>query len=173
MQLVNLKIDNIDNLKENYSLESLQLFSLDERNSLLIYVIKLNNFEDTWEQINFSLTQYIENYLNDNNKWNMYLIFITEKNISKELQYKIENDTLAFRKIIKDNYKNDLTEENIKTLISEYITFSDLEIKYMIPESEKYTSDSEVFLKLEGIHTLSDIERESILKSLEKDKYEI
>jgi hypothetical protein len=173
MQLVNLNIDNIENIKETYNLEYLQLFKLEDVYPLLVYVVKSNNFEDTWEQINFTLTQYIENYLDNFNKWNMYLLFITEENITKEVQYKIENDTLAFRKITESNYSNELTEENIKELISKHVLFTDLNIENTYTNISNYNSETNIWTKIVAVNELNDENLEFILDTLEGEINEI
>ena len=107
MQLVNLEIDNRETLIESFNLQHLQLVRIEDSYPLLVYIIKLNELDYIWENINFSLSQSIKDYLNEYNKWNMYLFFISEENISKMLQYKIESDTLAYWKIIESNYENE------------------------------------------------------------------
>ena len=167
MQLVNLEIDNRVTLIESYNLQHLQLVKIEDSYPLLVYIIKLNELDDNWENINFSLSQYIESHLNENNKWNMYLIFIVEEDISKTLQYKIENDTLAFRKIIESNYENELNAENIKSLISKHILFTDLEINTSNIELQNYTSESEFWVNISSIEDINDENIDSILGELE------
>lgn len=172
MQLVNLEIDNRETLIESFNLQHLQLVRIEDSYPLLVYIIKLNELDSIWENINFSLSQSIKDYLNEYNKWNMYLFFISEENISKMLQYKIENDTLAFRKIIESNYENELNEENIKSLISKHILFTDLEINTSNIELQNHTSPSELWKNISSIEDVNDENIDSILENLEGLAYE-
>lgn len=167
MQLVELEIDNRERLIESFNLQHLQLVRIEDSYPLLVYIIKLNELESIWENINFSLSQSIKDYLTEYNKWNMYLFFISEESISKTLQYKIENDTLAFRKIIESNYENELNEENIKSLISKHILFTDLNINSNNINLENYTSDSEFWTKVSSIDEVNEENIDSILDNLE------
>ena len=157
----------INNIKETYSLSTLELYKVFNDYELLIYFVKTNNLENYWEEINSSLTQGLDEYLDSFNKWNMYLLFVTEENVSKKLQYKIENDTLAFRKIIESNYYDEINEENIKSLISKHILFTDLYIDRTSVELENYSSESNTWENIVSLGEINDENIVSILETLE------
>ena len=113
-------------------------------------------------------SQIVEGYINQI----ILNSFKKEENISKMLQYKIENDTLAFRKIIESNYENELNEENIKSLISKHILFTDLEINTSNIELQNHTSPSELWRNISSIEDVNDENIDSILENLEGLAYE-
>ena len=167
MQLFNLDIDNRETLIESYSLEHLQLVRIEDSYPLLIYITKVSELDHNWENINFSLSQYLGGNLNEYNKWNMYLFFITNEDIPKTLQYQIENDTLAFRKIVESNYENELNDKNIKSLISKHILFTDLEINNSNVVVQNYTSQTEIWTNISAVDNVTDDNIDLILRNLE------
>lgn len=170
------KIDNknLDSLKEKYFLDELFL----RKKDYLLLIIKLSNIDKLmdnhgklFDNLTSSLSIYLEKYLEDDfTRWNVYIIYVTEKDTTKEIKYKIENDTFFARKILEDKYKSQLTDENIAKLISKHIDFTDLKINTTQPTQVIYKSSSEVYLKLKDVDTFSDMQIVEMLKSLEKDK---
>jgi len=167
MQLTRLESSILNNIKITYSLDTLELYKISNNYELLVYFVKTDNLDSHWEEINSSLTQGLDEYLDGFNKWNMYLFFVTEDDITKELQYKIENDTLAFRKITESNYDSEINEENIKSLISKHILFTDLGIDSTSVGLENYNSETNTWANIVSIDELNDENIDSILVNLE------
>ncbi len=72
--------------------------------------------KDTWIQIsNFVAVKFQNKLDNEYEKWNIYLFYRIENQISRDLHYLIENDTFSSRKIIIDvnKSKDDIIREHI------------------------------------------------------------
>lgn len=68
-------------------------------------------------------------------KWNLYVIYVTADQTSKELKNKIENDKFSSRKIVEENFSKELSKTEENQLIIKHITNSDLkEIVDKTPE---------------------------------------
>jgi hypothetical protein len=169
------KIDNvqISELKTVYKLDDIQVINID---NILSVLIKMNsqNLQSSWKDINNILSEYLEKYLeNSFTRWNVYILFVIEDCVSKELQYKIENNTFFARKIVEDNYLDELNDQNIEKLISEHITFNDLQISSAQAQQQVYSSGSKIYQMLKDIDTINETQIEEILKSLEGSENEI
>lgn len=68
-------------------------------------------------------------------KWNLYIIYVTDDKVSKELKNKIENDKFSSRKIVEDNFSKELNESEENELIIQHITNSDL--KEIVDKTEE------------------------------------
>ncbi|GIT97993.1 ABC-three component system middle component 1 [Sulfurovum sp. TSL1] len=169
------KIDNaqINELKTIYKLDDIQVVNIDNIISVLIKT-NSHNLQNCWNDINSLLSEYLEEYLDNSfTRWNVYILFAITDNVSKELQYRIENNTFFARKIIEDNYSLQLSTENIKNLIAKHIEFTDLQIDDSSPNHDDYTSNSMVYSKLFDLDNLDDIKIDELLNSFEKDDNEI
>ncbi len=168
---------NLDTLKEKYVLDELFL----RKNDYLLLIIKLTNIDKLmdnngklFDNLTSSLSMYLEEYLDDDfTRWNVYIIYVSEKYITREIKYKIENDTFFARKIVEDEYKSQLTDENITKLISKHIDFTDLTLNSILPKKEPYISTSEIYLKLKVADTISEIQIKEMLTSLERSTNEV
>ena len=166
---------NIDLLKKKYRIDELLLFriTLTNKREYIVLFVKLDERDSLmarFDNFTSSISVILEKYLkNDFERWNAYILYLVKDNLNKEKKYKIENDTFFARKIVEDNYTLDLSDENIKKLISSHISFDDLDIKGTRPKNEEYTSDSKVYKELSEIDKLDDDKIDTILKSLEKD----
>jgi len=166
-----LTSNNLNELMSNYNLNNLKVVEY-ESNSIIIFLDfqTIENLAENWKNINNVLSEDIDEFINTLiMRWNVYCIYTTIEDLNKELKYKIQNNTFFARKIVEDNYTLDLSEENIKKLISSHISFDDLDIKGTRPKNEEYTSDSKVYKELSEIDKLDDDKIDTILKSLEKD----
>lgn len=167
------KINNLklNSLKEQYCITELYLIEKD----FIILIMKLNEIDKliennakSFDHLTSSLSMFLEEYLRDDFKrWNVYFIYLTEEPVTKELKYKIENDTFFARKIVEDSYTSELTDENIEKLIVEHIDFTNLAIDSVQATNEPYKSTSEIYLKLKEMNTINETQIDEILKSLE------
>ena len=83
-----------------------------------------NALSQNWTKItDFIAVHFQTTLIEEFAVWNIYLFFITKKVISKELRFKIENDTFSSRKIV---IEEDMSNAEI---ISEHILNKDLPIE--------------------------------------------
>jgi len=173
MSVSKIESKNINEFKTMYTLNDIQII---ETNNIICIFVKTNNcnLENNWKKINSSLSELINEYLDSLfKKWNVYIIYLVVDTVAKELKYKIENNTFFARKIVEDNYLNELIDENIKKLISEHIIFNDLKINSTQQAQEMYSSESEIYLKFKDKDTIDQTQIEEMLKFLEGLENEI
>jgi len=163
---------SINELKQEYNLIDIHVYDVVFDMNLLICFVQIKNIQsldESWREINIELSEYLEEYIKNNlTRWNIYIIYLVDDKVSKELQYKIENDTFFSRKIVEDNYTLDLSDENIKKLIEKHITFNDIELISTSQTSEHYFSKSKVYLKLKDLDSIDSAKIDEILNSLEE-----
>jgi len=72
--------------------------------------------KEKWEEIaNLIAVDFQARQTNEYQVWNIYLFYVINNPIAKELKYKIENDTFSSRKIVVEKTKD------IDSMISEHI----------------------------------------------------
>lgn len=82
-----------------------------------------NLMQKTWRKISNAIAVYFQSTLEEDfGKWNTYIFYKINKEIGKELKYKIENDTFSSRKIL---VESEISPDNI---IAEHILNSNLTI---------------------------------------------
>lgn len=87
-------------------------------------VLEENNL---WQKISEEVALKYQSKLDSiYEKWNLYIIYVTNDKTSKELKNKIENDKFSSRKIVEDNFYQVLGESESAELIIKHITNSDL-----------------------------------------------
>lgn len=173
MSVNKIKNENIEELKTTYELDDIQAIDI---KSIICVLVKTNNsiLQDNWKKLNSVFSELLDEYLDSSfKKWNVYILYLTTDEATKELKYKIENNTFFARKIVEDNYTLQLSNENIEKLISEHISFTDLQILATQPTQEKYKSTSEIYLNLKDVDTASEEQISEPLKSLEGTTHEI
>ena len=163
---------NTTEIKSNYDLNDLKVLK-DNAYDLIIILINEKNskkLEENWQKISNVLSESIEDELQVNNfiRWNVYIIYILEEKVTKEVKYKIENNTFFARKIIEDRYKLDLKDENIQKLIEKHITFNDIKLINTSQTSDEYNSESKVYLELKDLNDIDESKINEILNSLEE-----
>lgn len=86
-----------------------------------------NELSEKWQYITSSIAALYQAHLTDDySTWNIYLLLVCEEPISRNLQYKIENDKFAMRKIVHSEVEN--SEKNkIVELINNEILGNSLE----------------------------------------------
>ncbi|MEX2410975.1 MAG: ABC-three component system middle component 1 [Candidatus Paceibacterota bacterium] len=114
-----------------------------------VFIIEVQNEEllnEFWKRIRDYIAVYFQNTMeSDYERWNLYLIYVCRDEVSKELKYKIENDQISSRKIIVDNYKDNIDEKTISSLVNRYIKFSfSMPIKNKEVKDE-YSSSSNIY----------------------------
>ncbi|TWI15512.1 ABC-three component system middle component 1 [Sphingobacterium siyangense] len=102
---------------------TVNVFTLFFENKAILY--------HAWKDIYSSVAAYFQTGLPvdaEFERWNIYLLYICRESVDKELQYKIENDRFACRKIVLGDFADELDDNLVNNLISEHITNSDLQI---------------------------------------------
>ena len=83
--------------------------------------------QDLWERISKEIALKYQSKLETTyEKWNLYIIYITNDITPKELKNRIENDRFSSRKIVEDSYANEFNSDKANELIVKHITNTDL-----------------------------------------------
>jgi hypothetical protein len=82
-----------------------------------------DELKDYWEDITDNIAVNFQVDLeNEIERWNIYLIFLLENEVPKEIKYKVEQDKYCCRKLVEDSLKtSSFSEEFIKQLIQDKI----------------------------------------------------
>lgn len=132
--------------------------------------------KDNWRDIYSSIAAYFQSSLpaeSEFEKWNIYLFYICREEVEKELQYKIENDRFASRKIVLGNCKEVINDKTVSTIINQHITNSDLKIDNQVQQANSKFIKSHVISKVLALNKPkiskkeSDIEIQKVLADLE------
>ncbi|BAF71690.1 ABC-three component system middle component 1 [Sulfurovum sp. NBC37-1] len=167
-------LDNkdIEEIKLNYDLNYLKVVKYESYDLIVIFIKEKssNKLKENWQKTCSVLSESIEDELLIDNfiRWNVYILYTLEEEVSNELKYKIENNTFFARKIIEDRYKLDLTDENIQKLIEKHITFNDIRLIKTSQVNDKYSSDSKVYSELKDLHDINANKIDEILNLLEE-----
>lgn len=82
---------------------------------------------DNWEKISEKIALKYQSKISDAvDKWNIYILYVCQDTVKKELKNKIENNRFSNRKIVEDNFHSELTDEQANELIIKHITNTDL-----------------------------------------------
>lgn len=75
-----------------------------------------------WKSFNNYITaKYTPNFKDDYSKWNSYLFYLCQSDISKSLKYEIENNKFSTRKIVIEIEVPVIDNDIINSIISEHI----------------------------------------------------
>ncbi|WP_027421080.1 ABC-three component system middle component 1 [Crocinitomix catalasitica] len=117
-------IQSLKKKDETISFENLTCWEYKEDNySLYMFSIQLKN-QDELLKIHEELRDYIAIYFQsqilekDIERWNIYQFFFIQEKVEDNTKQKIEQDKFSTRKIILDNLKKSLLDEQIKSLIN-------------------------------------------------------
>jgi hypothetical protein len=148
-------------------------------NVFTLFFEEENLLKQNWKDLYSSIAAYFQADLPSSaefERWNMYIFYICRETVEKELQYKIENDRFACRKIVLGNCKGEIDEKVVKKIISQYITNSDLKITGTVQNKSVVFKRDDQLTKLINMHKLSsskknaETEIQKILTELE-EKY--
>lgn len=97
-----------------------------------VFILKANKdvINENWKRfsnmvaVNYQNLSYMTG--SEFDRWNFYIIYVSEDSISKELKNKIENDKFSSRKIVEDLYDKELNDYEVNCLIVKHITNADL-----------------------------------------------
>lgn len=121
----------INQLKEKYKTCDFH-FHLDDVNVKISVFFVLTNSSslresESWKKISEEIALKYQTKLDTvYEKWNLYIIYITNDIAPKELKNQIENDKFSSRKIVEDSYNKKFNDDEADRLIIKHITNSDL-----------------------------------------------
>ncbi|MCD0477465.1 hypothetical protein LPB90_03285 [Chryseobacterium sp. LC2016-29] len=145
------KISNPDFENENFNIYH---YINENKFKINIFFVETTNekvLKENWELLSNMIAANYQNseYMSDSefDRWNFYIIYISNENVSKELKNKIENDKFSSRKIVEDSYNKEFNDDEANRLIVKHITNADLKeiveatqevtISAYIPKNEK------------------------------------
>jgi len=97
-----------------------------------IFFLEANSdqIDENWQRFSNMIAANYQNpeYMSSRefDRWNFYIIYISQDRVSKELKNRIENDKFSSRKIVEDSYNKQLNEAEANYLIVKHITNADL-----------------------------------------------
>jgi hypothetical protein len=127
-------IDNVKSIEKIYPNVKVGLYQVPFLGTINVFTILFKTSEELaegWKDLYSSIAAYFQADLPSSaefERWNMYIFYICRQKIEIELQYKIENDRFACRKIVLGNYPDELTDDKVEKIISQHVTNSDLKI---------------------------------------------
>jgi len=127
-------IDSVKSIEKIYPNVKVGLYQVPFLGVINVFTILFETsagLADSWKDLYSSIAAYFQAELPSSaefERWNMYIFYVCRQEIDIELQYKIENDRFACRKIVLGNYPQELTDENVETIISQHVTNADLKI---------------------------------------------
>lgn len=154
-------------LKDLYKLTETRFGTIDFGGKIMIGIVKFDNVENLstfWSEVNSYITAY---YFSESDsefaKWNSYLFYLTPSKIEKPLKYDIENNKFSSRKIVIDNFNEELSTKTISDIIESHITCTNMHVKVAPPKIDKFTKNPK-FSKIIDQLTIPKKGKEEILK---------
>ena len=175
------KVDHIiESLKEKdetISFENLTCWEYKEDNySLYMFSIQLKNQKEllkTHEELRDYIAIYFQSQFleKDIERWNIYQFFFIEEKINHDSKQKVEQDKFSTRKVIYDDRKKSLSDDEIKVLINQELFDFEIAKREINKESvESYLSKDHItilsLIDEIGNEKINDSSLEQILTSL-------
>ncbi len=116
--------------KKDYTDRQLEywIYDMDAKTpySCHLFTIVCNDYlvlNDIWEDLTENIAINFQiNLQEEIERWNIYLLFLLENEVPKEIKYKVEQDKYSCRKLVEDNLKKTIfSEDDISRLIREKI----------------------------------------------------
>lgn len=150
-----MKINIMDNFNQMWNVQFPDIYLNYQEINLgtgIVHAFIINNLsKDTLEYqwtniVNFLAKEFQSKMTTSFERWNLYLIFISNEPVLKHLKYKIENDTFSCRKIVADD------GDSVDIIIEKYITKSNLSfaVKNQFKGGEEYVMIPKVPDKIFG-----------------------
>jgi hypothetical protein len=93
----------------------------------------LNELEASWAEINGTIAaDYITNIVKDFERWNTYLLFTCIESIPSALQFEIENNKFAMRKVLVSDTRKILVDIELSKILNKKILASNVEIDHAL-----------------------------------------
>lgn len=130
--------------KLNQSIE-IKLKSVEIQDGIVhIFFVSLpstNELDLFWREISNFISMHFQRKLESEfERYNIYVIYIVDGDVSKELRNKIENDKFSSRKIVEDAFSHSLSEKHLNFLTTTHILNDDLD-KLVSEETEVLASE--------------------------------
>lgn len=121
----------VNRLKEKYKTCDFQFRLAQSNVNISVFFILANSSilskESLWENVSKEIALKYQSKLETvYEKWNLYIIYITNDVTSKELKNRIENDKFSSRKIVEDSFGKEFNDDEANRLIVKHITNADL-----------------------------------------------
>jgi len=98
--------------------------------NVFFFLADSNYIQDNWLKFSSSISAIYQSSLTSRKdefeRWNFYIIYLSVNKVSKDIKNKIENDKFSSRKIIEDNFTDEVNCDIANNLIIKHITNSDL-----------------------------------------------
>lgn len=95
-----------------------------------VFFLKFKNGKElcqSWEKVSNAIAVYYQTKLESQFEvWNLYLFYVNDDTIDRDVKYRIENDTISSRKIVIEGHNGKLNRKLMNTVIAEHITNTDL-----------------------------------------------
>lgn len=131
----------VTKLSENFPEATISHHEVIISHTVHVLIIKVQNEEllnSLWKRIRDYIAVYFQTTMESEfERWNLYLIYVSEKIISKELKYKIENDRISSRKIVVDHFMEEFNDKSISAIIKKYIDYT-----FLLPDEDMESYDS-------------------------------
>jgi hypothetical protein len=128
--------------------------------SVFVFLLdKEDRLEQMWNKVSGNIAgNYQSELVDEFAVWNIYVFYLCRTNVSIGLKYKIENDRFSSRKIVLDNYAEEVSDIGIDDIIRGHITNADINYD---PERDAVTKLS---LTTEADPVIWDIIKDETLK---------
>ncbi|MGF7028982.1 MULTISPECIES: ABC-three component system middle component 1 [Sphingobacterium] len=174
--------ENVKSIEKIYPGVKVGLYQVSFLGTINVFTLLFpteNLLKEQWKDLYSSIAAYFQADLPSSaefERWNMYIFYVCRESVEKELQYKIENDRFACRKIVLGNYKEEVNDEAVEKIISHHITNTDLNITATVQNKSITFKKDEQLTKLISTHKLTTTKKnaetdiQKILTELE-EKY--
>jgi len=168
--------DVINQLKEKYETCDFQFHLAHSNVNISVFFIFATSLtlskENLWKNISKEIALKYQSKLEVvYDKWNLYIIYLTSDEISKDLKKQIENDKFSSRKIVEGSYDKEFNDDEANSLIIKHITNTDL--KEIVDATKqvsisKYTPKNaelwKLLIKEEKVIGIREIQKEIVQK---------
>lgn len=96
---------------------------------VIVRFSEIDALRKNWKELNsFLAAEYMTSIKDEYAKWNFYIFYYSIDSVEKQLKYEIENNKFSSRKIVIDSFQRDISNVDIKEIISEHITNDNIEL---------------------------------------------
>lgn len=140
-----LKAEKLSNqLKKDFPIKELSLGQLLYGGAIPLLFVSFKSLDElkkNWKDFNSQITtDFVIQLQDEYSRWNFYVFFLSKDIVPKSLKYEIENNKFSSRKIVIENCES-ITEEVIKTSISEHITNDNIQVNVESKNISKFKKD--------------------------------
>lgn len=126
MKPISIDISSILEMFPDLEIQLHKIKYIDYVHAFFVKFPSITSLEKEWENLNNTIAFHYQAKLeNEFEIWNLYLFYITDQPVGKDIKYKIENDTFSSRKIVVDHPRN-IDIKFIEKQLQSHITNTDL-----------------------------------------------